>query len=117
MTFNVFDELQAAITASEEAKAREAVARQLVIDFLTETGEARAKLAWANVSLVHTPVWEYRDGGVTAAKAEVAKIETALKAAKSLLKGAEGAAKAAGGSKAKVIETVTTLRIVKIAGE
>ena len=113
---NVFNDLQAAIAASEEAKAREALARQAVVDFLTGTGEKRAKLPWANVSLVSTPVWEYRDGGVTAAKAEVAKVETTLKAAKALLKGAENAAKAAGGSKAKVTDTLTTLRVVKVAG-
>ena len=113
---NVFDDLKAAITAAEEAKAREALARQAVVDFLTESGEKSAKLAWANVSIVSTPVWEYRDGGVTSAKAEVAKIETTLKAAKALLKGAENAAKAAGGAKAKVTDTVTTLRIVKVAG-
>ena len=116
MTFNVFDDLQAAIAASEEAKAREALARQAVVDFLTESGEKGAKLAWANVSIVSTPVWEYRDGGVTAAKAEVAKVETTLKAAKALLKGAENAAKAAGGSKAKVTDTLTTLRVVKVVG-
>lgn len=116
MTVNVFDELQAAIAAAEEAKAREALARDAVLAYLQKTGEARAKLPWANVSIVSTPIWEYRDGGVTTAKAEVAKAEATLKAAKALLKGAEGAAKAAGGSKAKVIETVTTLRVVKIAG-
>ena len=116
MNVNVFDELQAAITVSEEAKQREALARQSVIDFLAESGEKGAKLPWANVSIVSTPVWEYRDGGVTAAKAEVAKVETTLKAAKALLKGAENAAKAAGGSKAKVTDTVTTLRVVKVAG-
>ncbi|MGA0848158.1 MAG: hypothetical protein ACO3PY_06095 [Pontimonas sp.] len=113
---NVFDDLKAAITAAEEAKAREALARQAVVDFLTETGEKGAKLPWANVSIVSTPIWEYRDGGVTTAKADVAKAETALKAAKALLKGAENAAKAAGGAKAKVTDTVTTLRIVKVAG-
>lgn len=117
MTLNVFDDLQAAIAAAEEAKAREALARQAVVDFLTESGEKGAKLPWANLSVVSTPVWEYRDGGVTSAKAEVAKIETALKAAKSLLKGAEGAAKAAGGAKARITDTVTTLRIVKVAGQ
>ena len=116
MNINVFDELQAAITASEEAKQREALAREAVIRFLAETGEKGAKLPWANVSIVSTPVWEYRDGGVTASKEAVVKAETALKAAKALLKGAENAAKAAGGSKAKVTETLTTLRVVKVAG-
>ncbi len=116
MTVNVFDELKAAIAAAEEAKQREALARQAVVDFLAESGEKGAKLPWANLSVVSTPVWEYRDGGVTTAKAEVAKAETALKSAKALLKGAEGAAKAAGGSKAKVTDTVTTLRVVKVAG-
>lgn len=113
---NVFDDLKAAITAAEEAKAHEAQARQAVVDFLSESGEKSAKLAWANVSIVSTPIWEYRDGGVTTAKADVAKAETALKQAKALLKGAENAAKAAGGAKAKVTDTVTTLRIVKVAG-
>lgn len=116
MTFNVFEELQAAISAAEEAKQREALARQAVVDFLTESGERGAKLPWANLSVVSTPIWEYRDGGVTAAKAEVAKAETTLKQAKALLKGAENAAKAAGGSKAKVTDTLTTLRVVKVAG-
>ena len=116
MTSEVFAELRSAIAAAEEAKKREAAARDAVIRFLNESGEKGAKLPWANVSVVSTPVWEYRDGGVTSAKADVAKAETALKQAKALLKGAQDAAKAAGGSKARVTDTVTTLRVVKIAG-
>lgn len=116
MDTNVFDELRSAIAAAEEAKARETAARDAVIAYLQETGESRAKLSWANISVVNTPVWEYRDGGVTSAKADVAKAETALKQAKALLKGAQDAAKAAGGSKARITDTATTLRIVKVAG-
>lgn len=117
MDTNVFNELRSAIAAAEEAKAREAAARDAVIGFLTESGEKGAKLPWANVSVVNTPVWEYRDGGVTSAKADVAKAETTLKQAKALLKGAQDAAKAAGGSKARIIDTATTLRIVKVAAQ
>lgn len=116
MTSEVFAELRSAIAAAEEAKAREAAAREAVIRFLTESGEKGAKLPWANVSIVSTPVWEYRDGGVTASKEAVVKAETALKQAKALLKGAQDAAKAAGGAKARITDTTTTLRIVKVAG-
>lgn len=115
MDTNVFEELRLAILASEEAKAREALARQAVIDFMTESGHKSTKLSWACVSVVTTPHWEYRDGGVTAAKADVAKAETALKQAKALLKGAQDSAKAAGGAKARITDTATTLRIVKVA--
>jgi hypothetical protein len=117
MDTNVFNELRSAIAAAEEAKAREAAARDAVLRFLTESGEKGSKLPWANISVVNTPVWEYRDGGVTSAKADVAKAETTLKQAKALLKGAQDAAKAAGGSKARIIDTATTLRIVKVAAQ
>jgi hypothetical protein len=50
---------------------------------------------------------------VTAAKAAVAKLEAQLKEAKAVLKGAENAAKAAGGARAKVTKTAHSIRVVR----
>lgn len=113
-TLNVFENLRSTIAASEKAKERESAARRAVIEFMTESGDKSAKLSWANISVVHTAEWKYRDGGVTEAAEKVAKIEKELKAAKAVLKGAKDSAKATGGTKAKVVDTKVTLRVVAV---
>ncbi|MCP4843250.1 MAG: hypothetical protein GY887_16115 [Halieaceae bacterium] len=113
-TLNVFENLRSSIAAAKEAQERESAARLSVIEFLTGSGDKSAKLSWANISVVSTHEWKYRDGGVTEAAATVARIEKDLKAAKAVLKGAKDSAQATGGSKAKVIDTKVTLRVAAV---
>jgi hypothetical protein len=113
-TLNVFENLRSSIAAAKAAKERESAARLSVIEFLAGSGDKSAKLSWANISVVSTHEWKYRDGGVTEAAATVARIEKDLKAAKAVLKGAKDSAQATGGSKAKVIDTKVTLRVVAV---
>lgn len=107
------DNLNATMIAAAEAAAAEAAARASLLDYMTanEIGTIRAE--FGQIQAVSTPVWEYRDGGVTKAAAEVTKAERVAKAAREFLKGCQSAARSAGGARAKLIDTKLTLRVVR----
>ena len=106
------DALYQAILDSEEAAHVEKQARAAVLEFMT-TGAVPGpvRTGWGVISTVTTPTYTYRDGGVTHAMGEVKKAEAALKVAKANLKGAQNAAKASGGARAKVTSETVTLRV------
>jgi hypothetical protein len=113
MQGHIFDELRNAIENTEAAKRRESAAREAVLGFMHTHTENTVKVGWATISKVTKLSWSFRDSGVTAARKKVEKLEADLKAAKAILKGAEDAAKAAGGTKAKVENTDYSLMIRK----
>ena len=108
-------ELLTALDLLAEQQERVARAKERILALMTDAGVKTAKVAGAQVQVVATDVWEYRDRGVTSAKADVEKAEKAVKAAKAVLKGAEGAAKASGGARARVVETKVVVRVLRTA--
>ena len=109
----LFRRLYAAVIASEEATAAEKAIRAEVLQFMTAEHPATVKTDWGQVQFVTTETFTYRDGAVTAAKATVAKLEAQLKEAKAVLKGAENAAKAAGGARARITATAHSIKVVR----
>jgi hypothetical protein len=109
----LFRRLYAAIIASEEAGKAEKAVKAEVLAFMEAEHPSTVKCEWGQIQFVTSETFTYRDGGVTAAKAAVAKLETQLKEAKAVLKGAENAAKAAGGARAKVTKTAHSIRVVR----
>lgn len=105
------DQLDAAMAAADEAKKAEAAARDALLSYMIDRGVGTIKADYGQIQAVSTPVWEYRDGGVTKAAAEVDRAERAAKVARDLLKGCQSAARSAG--KAKVVETKVALRVVR----
>lgn len=105
-------ELLRAMDLLAEQQAVVARAKAQIMEMMVAEGVKTARVAGSQIQVVETPVWEYRDRGVTAARADVEKAERALKAEKALLKGAEGAAKAAGGARARVTATGRAVRVV-----
>ena len=105
-------ELLRAMDLLTEQQAVVARAKAQVMELMTDAGVKTVKLPTAQIQVVETPVWEYRDRGVTAARVDVEKAEKVVKGAKAVLKGAEGAAKAAGGARARVTETKVAVRVV-----
>jgi hypothetical protein len=110
---SLFRRLYAAIIASQEAATAEKAIRAEVLQFMEAEHPATIKLEWGQVQFVTSETFAFRDGGVTAAKATVAKLETQLKEAKAVLKGAQDAAKAAGGARAKVTNTAHSIKVVR----
>jgi hypothetical protein len=109
----LFRRLYAAIIASQEAANAEKAVKAEVLAFMESEHPRTVKLDWGQIQYVTTDTITFRDGGVTAAKAAVAKLETQLKEAKAVLKGAQEAAKAAGGARAKVTKTTHSIRVVR----
>lgn len=105
------EQLDAAMAAADEAKKAEAAARDALLSYMIDRGVGTIKADYGQIQAVSTPVWEYRDGGVTKAAAEVDRAERTAKVARDLLKGCQSAARSAG--KAKVIETKVALRVVR----
>ena len=105
-------ELLRAMDLLTEQQAVVARAKAQVMELMTDAGVKTVKLPTAQIQVVETPVWEYRDRGVTAARVDVEKAEKVVKGVKAVLKGAEGAAKAAGGARARVTETKVAVRVV-----
>lgn len=106
-------ELLADLDRLEEQQNRVAAAKERIMALMTAEGVKTARVAGAQIQVVATDVWEYRDRGVTAARESVALAEKAVKGAKAVLKGAEGAAKASGGARARVTETKVGVRVVR----
>lgn len=98
------------LLAEQQAVVAEAKAR--VMELMTDAGVKTAKVAGAQIQVVETPVWEYRDRHVTSARADVERVERDLKEVKAVLKGAESAAKAVGGARARVTATKVAVRVV-----
>ena len=109
-------ELLAAMDLLAEQQARVDAAKGRIMELMTGEGVKTSRIANAQVQVVETPVWEYRDRGVTTARADVERAERAVKGAKALLKGAQDAAKAAGGARARVTETLRSVRVVRTGG-
>ena len=109
-------ELLAEMDRLEEQQERVARAKESILALMTEQGVKTVKIPSAQIQVVATDVWEYRDRGVTEARKTVEAKERELKAVKAVLKGAEGAAKAAGGARAKVVETRRSVRVVRAGG-
>jgi hypothetical protein len=110
----VFNRLHAAILATEAAKETETHARiealaLIVSDFNSQT----VKVEWGQLQPTRKQSWEFRSSAVTTAQKEVDRIKRELKAAEKVLKGAQEAAKAAGGAKAKMVDETLSLRIVR----
>jgi hypothetical protein len=110
---SLFRRLYAAIIASQEAATAEKAVKAEVLQYMETEHPATIKTDWGQIQFVTSETFAYRDGGVTAAKAAVAKLETQLKEAKAVLKGAQEAAKAAGGARAKVTKTTHSIRVVR----
>ena len=110
-------ELLAEMDRLEEQQERVARAKESILALMTEQGVKTVKIPSAQIQVVATDVWEYRDRGVTEARKTVEAKERELKAVKAVLKGAEGAAKAAGGARAKVVETRRSVRVVRTVCE
>jgi hypothetical protein len=109
----LFRRLYAAIIASEEATAAEKATRAEVLAFMEAEHPSTVKCEWGQVQFVTSDTIAYRDGAVTAAKAAVTKLETQLKEAKAVLKGAQDAAKAAGGARARITKTAHSIRVMR----
>lgn len=109
----LFRRLYAAIIASQEATAAEKAVKAEVLAFMEAEHPSTVKLEWGQVQFVKTEEIAFRDGAVTQAKAKVTKLETQLKEAKAVLKGAENAAKAAGGARARVIDKSYSIRVMR----
>ena len=109
-------ELLAEMDRLEEQQERVARAKESILALMTEQGVKTVKIPSAQIQVVATDVWEYRDRGVTEARKTVEAKERELKAVKAVLKGAEGAAKAAGGARARVTETRRSVRVVRTGG-
>lgn len=107
------DNLNATMIAAAEAAAAEAAARASLLDYMTANQIGTIRAEFGQIQAVSTPVWEYRDGGVTKAAAEVTRAERVAKAAREFLKGCQSAARSAGGARAKLIDTKLTLRVVR----
>jgi phenylpyruvate tautomerase PptA (4-oxalocrotonate tautomerase family) len=110
------NDLLAAMDALAEQQSRVEAAKARIMELMTDAGVKTAKLPTAQVQVVATDVWEYRDRGVTEARKSVEAKERELKGVKAVLKGAEGAAKAAGGARARVVETKVSVRVVRSGG-
>jgi Tfp pilus assembly protein FimV len=107
-------ELLAEMDALAEQQSRVDQAKARIMELMTAEGVKTSRIAGAQIQVVATDVWEYRDRGVTEARKTVEGVERELKAVKAVLKGAEGAAKAAGGARAKVTETKVSVRVVRV---
>jgi hypothetical protein len=110
----VFNRLHAAILAAEAAKETETHARVealalIVSDFNSQT----VKVDWGQLQPTRKQLWVFRSSAVTSAQREVDRLKKELKAAEKILKGAQDAAKAAGGAKARMIDETLSLRIVR----
>lgn len=105
-------ELLRAMDLLAEQQAVVARAKAQVMELMTDAGVKTVKLQTAQIQVVETPVWEYRDRHVTLARADVERAERELKGVKAVLKGAESAAKAVGGARGKVVATKVAVRVV-----
>lgn len=110
-------ELLAELDRLEEQQERVARAKERILALMTDAGVKTSRIASAQVQVVATDVWEYRDRGVTDARKVVEAKEREVKAAKAVLKGAESAAKASGGARARVTATKVAVRVVRVAAE
>lgn len=109
----LFRRLYAAIIASQEAATAEKAVKAEVLAFMEAEHPRTIKLEWGQVQFVTSETFTFRDGGVSAAKAAVDKLETQLKEAKAVFKGAVNAAKAAGGARARLTDTAHSIRVVR----
>jgi tellurite resistance protein len=109
-----FNKLHAAILAAEAAKEAETSARVKSLALIESTyGGETVKVEWGQLQPTTRRVFTFRDGGVTAAQKEVDRIKKQLREAEKLLKGAQEAAKAAGGARARVTSETVSLRVVR----
>jgi hypothetical protein len=109
-----FNRLHAAVLATEAAKEDETSLRIESLALIQSAyGGKTVKVEWGQLQPTTKRVFTYRDGGVTAAQKEVDRIKKQLSEAEKRLKGAQEAAKAAGGARARVTSETVSLRIVR----
>jgi uncharacterized protein HemY len=109
-----FNRLRAAILATEAAKEAESEARAETLALIVrDYGSQTVKVEWGQIQVPIKRDYTFRDGGVTAAQKEVDRLKKQLREAEKILKGAQEAAKAAGGARARIVRETPGLRIVR----